>query len=139
MLLLMRSRRRETDLNVGPGQRVCVAATGLAWMGLLLTPWIPAAAWLVLGAVAALAVINRGFYRFLADRRGAWFAVGCLPLHLVYYTCCGVSVAIALALRILLTQQPEQARAASRWRPVDVPSFPKPRVLDRRPSRWNAR
>ena len=139
MLLLMRSRRRESDLNVGPGQRLCVLATGLAWLGLVLIPWVPAAVWLLVASVAAQTGINRGFYRFLARRRGAWFALGCVPLHMVYYTCCGVSVAIALALRLLLTQQPDQARADSRWRPVDVPSFPKPRILTRRPSRWSAR
>ena len=136
MLLLMLSGRQENDLNVGPSQRICVAATGLGWIALLLAPWFPVAALFVILAVLSLvAGFNQDFYRFLNARRGFWFAAGCLPLHLVYYSCCGVSVAIALTLRVLLEKEPERARAEARWRPVDVPSFPRPRLLQpRRPN-----
>ena len=136
MLLLMLSGRQENDLNVGPSQRICVAATGLGWIALLLAPWFPVAALFVILAVLSLvAGFNQDFYRFLNARRGFWFAAGCVPLHLVYYSCCGVSVAIALTLRVLLEKEPERARAEARWRPVDVPSFPRPRLLQpRRPN-----
>jgi glycosyltransferase involved in cell wall biosynthesis len=96
MLLLKRSGTRETDLNVNTAQRLSVALTAV----ILLTA--PAA--LVSGpaarcaaiSLAALVWLNRRFYEFLLDRRGAWFAAAALPLHLVYFTCCGLSVVIAL-------------------------------------------
>ena len=46
MLLLKRQRVTETDLNVRPGQKVCVAATGLAALAVLARPWEP---WLARG------------------------------------------------------------------------------------------
>jgi len=138
MLLLMRSHRQENDLNVNPGQKLCVAATGLAWFAALLSPWILALSALILvGVTGLIAVLNLPFCRFLNQRRGPWFATSCLPLHLVYYSCCGISVVIALALKILLTQQPEQPRANIEWRPVDLPGFPSPRMhLKQGESRW---
>jgi hypothetical protein len=88
----------ETDLNVRPGQKVCVAATALALLAALAAarwPWL-----LAVAAAGPLAVVglNGAFYRFLARTRGVAFAAGSVPLHLVYYLCCGASVVIALAL-----------------------------------------
>jgi hypothetical protein len=59
--------------------------------------WPPA----LVAAVAALAGpawLNRPFYGFLARARGRWFAIRAFPLHLVYFVCCGLSVAVALAM-----------------------------------------
>jgi len=97
-LLLKRQHVTETDLNVRPEQKVCVAVTGLAVLATLAAPRLP---WLLgLAALAPLTVVglNRSFYAFLARKRGAAFAAGSVPLHLVYYGCCGVSVVLALAL-----------------------------------------
>ena len=53
-----------------------------------------------MAAALALTVVglNGSFYRFLARKRGTAFAAGAVPLHLVYFLCCGASVVIALAL-----------------------------------------
>ncbi len=51
-------------------------------------------------AVAGLAAIvglNRPFFAFLARRKGWRFACAAVPLHLVYYCCCGLSVVISAA------------------------------------------
>ena len=136
MLLLMRSHRKENDLNVSLAQRLCVIATGLAWIALFLSPWTPRISALgLVGIMGLVACLNLRFYQFLTNRRGFWFATGCLPLHLIYVSCCGVSVAIAMGLRMLLTQQPDQAVANRKWRPVDFPSFPRPQMLQQRESR----
>ena len=98
VLLLKRQRIAETDLNVRPGQKLCVAATGLAVLSLLGSFWTP---WMLVGAVVgALAIVglNRSFYRFLARKEGIGFAAGSVALHLIYYLCCGLSVVIAEAL-----------------------------------------
>ena len=45
--------------------------------------------------LVAIVALNRGFFVFLARRKGTVFAAAALPLHLVYYCCCGLSVVIA--------------------------------------------
>jgi glycosyltransferase involved in cell wall biosynthesis len=95
MLLIKRYGTIETDLNVKLGQKACVALTGLAVLtgafGVLV-PW----AWAVSGvALILIVLLNVGFFAFLARRKGLVFATGALPLHLVYYCCCGLSVVIA--------------------------------------------
>jgi cellulose synthase/poly-beta-1,6-N-acetylglucosamine synthase-like glycosyltransferase len=98
MLLLKRLRMAETDLNVRPEQKLCVAMTGLALLAAAGAAWQP---WLgIVAAVAAAIVVglNARFYRFLASRGGAAFAAACAPLHFIYYICCGASVVVALVL-----------------------------------------
>jgi glycosyltransferase involved in cell wall biosynthesis len=98
MLLIKRSGTIETDLNVKLDQKACVALTGLAILAAalgVLAPW----AWAVSGvALILIVLLNLGFFAFLARRKGLVFAAGALPLHLVYYCCCGLSVVIAESL-----------------------------------------
>ncbi len=98
MLLIKRTGVAESDLNVKRRQRICVAAAAAANLAVLAAPWFP---WLVLALPASLAVqvgLNAAFYRFLVRRRGWGFAAGAIPLHYLYYCCCGASVLIALAI-----------------------------------------
>jgi GT2 family glycosyltransferase len=97
-LLMLRSRIAETDLNVSRSQRVCVAATGLGLLGLMAAPWQPALLTVPLGALAMIVALNRSFYRFLARRQGLPFVIASIPLHVIYFGCCGLSVVIALAI-----------------------------------------
>ncbi len=50
-----------------------------------------------LAALAAVLVLNRDFYRFLACRRGAAFALASIPLHLLYFVCSGIGFVYARA------------------------------------------
>jgi molybdopterin-guanine dinucleotide biosynthesis protein A len=100
MLLMKRSRVAETDLNVRLEQRICVVIAGLVTLAAA-----SAAATGVIALLAAAAAglglivaLNADFYRFLHRRRGWLFAVAAIPLHYVYFCCCGVSVVIALGL-----------------------------------------
>ncbi len=103
MLLIKRSGTVETDLNVKAAQKACVALTGLALASAacaVAAPNAALAAGLGLTAaagIAAIVAINREFFAFLKRRRGWRFACAGLPLHLVYYCCCGLSVVIAMA------------------------------------------
>ncbi|QEH36907.1 GalNAc(5)-diNAcBac-PP-undecaprenol beta-1,3-glucosyltransferase [Aquisphaera giovannonii] len=95
-LLMKRSRTVESDLNVKPAQKVCVILTAMVILSLpamAMTRWASVAA--AVGAAGVVA-LNRDFYGFLARTRGGRFAAGALPVHLVYYSCCGCSVIIAL-------------------------------------------
>src|SRR5262249_45889349 len=75
------------------GLTLCAAACGLSapW-------WAPGAVAAVssLAGLAAIVGLNRGFFAFLARRKGWRFAGAAIPLHLVYYVCCGLSVVIAM-------------------------------------------
>jgi hypothetical protein len=95
-LLIKRSGTTETDLNVKPTQRICVAVTGVVWLAVGSIPWVPWSA--AVGGLGSATIIglNRDFYRFLLHRRGPALAILSVPLHMVYYTCCGASVVIAL-------------------------------------------
>jgi glycosyltransferase involved in cell wall biosynthesis len=96
MILLRRSGISETDLNVRSGQKVCVASTTLAALASLGTWFFPSLLAIVAAAPAVVLALNWPFYRFLDRKRGIAFAAASVPLHLVYFACCGLSVAIAL-------------------------------------------
>lgn len=73
------------DLNLRWSQRAAVALTAsgaaLAPVGLL----APEAVVIATTAVAAALVINAPLFAFLYARRGLWFALKCMPLHLVHH------------------------------------------------------
>jgi GT2 family glycosyltransferase len=95
MILLKRTGTIETDLNVKGDQKVCVVLTGvslLAALACFVTPWASVAGMV---GLAEIVVLNRAFLGFLVRRKGLAFACAALPLHLVYYCCCGLSVVIA--------------------------------------------
>lgn len=135
-LLMLRSKVAETDLNVSRAQKLCVALTGLAILSTAATPWSPAGGLGVAGlCVAANVAINRAFYRFLARVRGLRFAAASVPLHLLYYVCCGLSVVLALAIWHL--QARRLAALPGRLDAAEAPASRRPSpARTRRPSRW---
>jgi len=93
--LMLRQGRIPADLNLQYSHRVSAA---LVWAGIacltglgagLAAGWrTPVQAAFVVGfgaAVVATALLNRGFYRFLLDRRGIRFVAAAFVLHALYY------------------------------------------------------
>jgi len=124
-LLILESGKLPNDLNVSWANRLSVATTFMmvllvfaALLGSLLgmTPDLPVAPWaglilapaLLLGAVVAL---NGRFYRFLAEHRGLGFASASVPLHLIYFLCCGLALIAGVAIHF-----------GSRWSSPGAPS-----------------
>ena len=103
MLLIKRTDTVETDLNVRSAQKLCVALTGLILIAAAIGIAAPrgdlaaAAGLTAAAALAAIVGLNRSFFAFLARRKGWLFACAAVPLQLVYYVCCGLSVVIAEA------------------------------------------
>jgi GT2 family glycosyltransferase len=94
-ILIKRTGTIETDLNVKSDQKACVILTGIALIAAVscvVTPW---AGIVAIAGLAAIVFLNRSFFSFLAGRKGLAFACAAVPLHLLYYCCCGLSVAIA--------------------------------------------
>ena len=72
-------------------------------------------------------LLNLGFFAFLARRKGIVFAAGALPLHLVYYCCCGLSVVIAESFWHLRSRANDAVRATpSRRADRGTRSIPRP-------------
>jgi hypothetical protein len=142
MLLIKRSGTIETDLNVKLGQKACVALTGLAILAGAsgaLFPW----AWAVSGiGLILIVLLNFGFFAFLARRKGIAFAALALPLHLVYYCCCGLSVVIAEFLWLFRSRSNDAVPATPIGR-ADPGTQPIPRPAWKgwahRLSSWRAR
>ncbi len=98
MLLILRSGTPESDLNVSPSQRLSVALTGLMLLSLaasLLWPW---AALVAFAGLAVTITLNRRFYRFLGAQGGLSFALRSVPMHHLYFVCCGLAVVFAWAM-----------------------------------------
>jgi GT2 family glycosyltransferase len=93
-LLMLGNRRMPNDLNVSIGQRLSVWLTFGSVAAAALGLW-PAAA-VCLGGVLAS---NSHFYAFLAQRRGFWFGVRAVPMHLLYLLYSGVGFAVAVVKR----------------------------------------
>jgi GT2 family glycosyltransferase len=89
-------------LNVQASQRASVALTGLGSLFLLTSPLhLELLMMLALVCVAAVIFINRDLYAFFWRARGTFFAAACVPLHLLYFVCCGVGYQYAWVLSML--------------------------------------
>jgi glycosyltransferase involved in cell wall biosynthesis len=146
MLLMKRLGVAETDLNVRPGQKVCVVLAGLAALGLAGAVWFPWLWAVVLGCAAGVVGLNGAFYRFLVRKRGVGFAVASVPIHFVYYGCCGVSVVLALGYWHATRWGRRAGKATAgpktirREPPAGARRGRTPRVRrERRPTRWTER
>lgn len=109
LLLVGPWKRRRATLNVRLGEK---AMTGLMALALLLTPgWIVSGVsdWeYIAGAACALLLAgNMPFTVWLAHERGWLFAVGSIPLRLLYY----VLNVVSLGLGVLSLAWPARARA----------------------------
>jgi len=137
MFLIKREQVKEADLNVSHSQRASVAATGLGLLALFAAPWKPGVGVLALASVLTIILLNLDLYKFLIQKRGWLFAVASIPLHAVYFCCCGLSVVIALVLWYL----PGGARE-----PLVMPvrqdgasELARPHAGTRRPTSWTRR
>ncbi len=142
MLLMLRTHVEETDLNVDRSGRLSVAATGLGGLAAMGAIAWPPLALVAVACVASVVGLNRGFYAFLVRTKGRLFAAACLPLHLVYFACCGVSVIAATAVWHGWLRRAEArvaAGAAGRGIRLDATGGAIPRPTSartRRASRW---
>ena len=103
-MLILRFRFMPADLNLRWEQRASVLLAGAsagALGALPVTAGIHTQAGYGLAVAAALplvavAFLNRRFYRFLAERKGPWFALRAFPLHCVHFLCAGLGFALGV-------------------------------------------
>ena len=135
-LLILQQGEMPADLNLKWGQRFSVLGTGWAalapalavGLGVMGQAQLAGAAVLSAGiAVAAVAFLNRDFYRFLARARSAWFAARAFPLHCLYFLCAGtgfVSGIAAHAYSRLLGKSSAAGSASGKQLRADAPAAP---------------
>jgi hypothetical protein len=108
--LILESPRAAHDLNLTLAQRYSVALVGLALATFVLALRWPALLAVGLTAFAAVVVLNRDFYVFLAGRRGVGFALASIPLHGLYFVCSGLGFAYATIGYHLGQRAPDASR-----------------------------
>jgi GT2 family glycosyltransferase len=96
------------DLNVSRRQRLCVAATGVGVLSALGAPWSAAAGATALASLGLALALNYGWLRFLVRERGLPFALGAIPLQLLYHLYSGASFAYAWIERALGFGRPSE-------------------------------
>lgn len=116
LLLERRQLARSANLNLKHGEQLKVAVVVSAVIGILVgilggPVWPALAGVLGLGGVT---LSNRALIRWFAQLRGPWFALGVIPMNLLYYLLSGVAVAVAVLIR---------SRSPGKPRP-STPRFP---------------
>lgn len=84
------------DLNLSFKARASLVLTWLGLLALLVSLVWPPALVAGLGALAAVIVLDRRYFAWLARVRGAAFALRCVPLHLLYQLYSGVAGALGV-------------------------------------------
>ncbi len=106
--LILRTRYLPNDLNLSWSQRISAALAYLLvvlgglgiWHALTGHASLPASVGAagMLGCVAGIGFLNRGFYQFLASVKGWPFSLAAVPLHILYYLYSGVSLVLGAGL-----------------------------------------
>ena len=93
--LLLAEKKLPDDLNIGIRQRLSAVTALVLSGGLILSPWLPpvAAVLLIAGAAAAFLALELPLLRFFQRRGGLLFAVAAAGLHLTYYLYSSVTFA----------------------------------------------
>jgi len=102
--LMHRSAKVVQNLNVSRSQRISVALVGVACITSVLGLWLPWSLFVCMAALIGVTLINMPLYRYLYGQRGLWFSFRSLPLHWLYFVCCGLSV-IAGTLKFYMSSK----------------------------------
>jgi GT2 family glycosyltransferase len=111
--LILESKKAPEDLNLKRGQRLSVVLAGLSVLFLFLAAFRLELLSVSAGALAGVTVLNRDLYAFFFRRRGLFFTIACIPLHLLYYLYGGVTflyVWLDFQLRGAIAPQPKVKR-----------------------------
>jgi glycosyltransferase involved in cell wall biosynthesis len=111
--LILRTGFLPDDLNLKWSQRVSVLLSALlpllcgtfAYQAFRKQALISPSSYTALsvGIIVLILTLNRGFYGFLASRRGWAFSISVWPLHVLYYLYCGTSLLLGIGSHLLGT------------------------------------
>jgi GT2 family glycosyltransferase len=92
MNLMLRAGAMTNTLNVAPVQRLSVGLVCLTLLALLTSALWPSMLIAAAGLASFVTSLNLDLYGFYLKKRGLWFALRAIPMHWVYFLCCGLSV-----------------------------------------------
>jgi glycosyltransferase involved in cell wall biosynthesis len=117
-LLMKRQALPTATLNIRRSEQVGTALIVVGFLALFAWLWSGEVTWLVAAATAVTAILalNAPLLVWFARHRGWWFALGAVPLRLLYYALNAVSVCLALLSDV------DRQHAPSRLRKRMVPS-----------------
>ena len=87
--LIRQTAMVQADLNLTRTQRLSVMLAGVVAVCLPLAAVNRTSAFVAALTIASLVVLNRTLYRFFYRERGFFFALACVPLHVLYFLCSG--------------------------------------------------
>ncbi len=100
-VMMLRRGRVDSDLNLGWRHRVS-AATVVGIVATLMSSILWRSGIIAVAAlILFLLLVQKEFYMFLATRRGWWFAMRCLPLHILYYCYSLVALAAGVLVHVV--------------------------------------
>jgi hypothetical protein len=118
------------SLNLRLKERLCTGAVWLALAPPLGALWFRDPRWLIPSVIliGAVLIANLPLYRFFRRARGLGFAIGVVPMHLVYYILNGISVIVAVVLHHMIgdPQPPASIQAFVERGVVKWPPVPRP-------------
>ncbi|MGC8792503.1 MAG: glycosyltransferase [Bryobacteraceae bacterium] len=109
--LILRQRRMPADLNLRWRHRFSVALWTLAVALAPIAFCRPVAALVAFASASLAAGLNADFYRFLAVRRGWWFALRAVPAHGVHFLCCAAGFGLGVCDYLLRPRATREATA----------------------------
>jgi len=126
--LVLARGRFPNDLNTSTSKRLCVAMTGMAE---IMAAGLPLSGGYSLAVAIALAVtlitiflLEHRLIVFFIERRGLLFATCCLPLVLIYHTCCGIAFVAGYGIHLWARLSPK--RFLQPTAPVAAPGWRSP-------------
>jgi GT2 family glycosyltransferase len=99
--LILRQRRLPDDLNLRRAARCTTVCLILALVAAAASALRREAILLVAALLAAAVALNSDFYRFLAKKRGAAFALRAVPWHWLYFLYSGAAFAVGVAQHLM--------------------------------------
>jgi glycosyltransferase involved in cell wall biosynthesis len=107
--LLLGAGAIRPELNLGAGSRLSALLAWLLVVFVLIGILQPVFLFGALADAVALVAVNSGFYRFLYNCKGWWFAVRAMPWHWLYYLYASASFAY-----VWLFERHRESRASHR-------------------------
>lgn len=136
LLIQLRAMTRTTTLNLANVEKL---NTILLWVAVLLLAGAGIGrsgdlAWAAVAAVAFVVVVNIPLYAFFGRERGILFAVGVIPLHMLYYLNNGLAVAYGWLVHHTVGEPAPDALTQA-YAEVGVQMWPPVRSRGRAPER----
>jgi hypothetical protein len=94
--LILQHRTLPGDFSLGWQQRLSVLWAWLMAAGTILSTLLPGVLLFALGCAAAFLITNLDFARFLARRKGCWYALAAMPVHWLHHFSAGLGLLLGM-------------------------------------------